>query len=233
MVPERHRDFEGTLVVDKYAVYPKMFDGNEIRWCWAHELHYASLMRSCRTRPARWPIWPPRSTGSPPCQSTCSRQAAASGRTACTSPLSPRWRRDRQTREIRGPRRGRRGRARPQEPAPPVRDPRVRHRSDQQPSELPLRRPVAFRKSSQQCKGGRRLMERTDHMTTCSRARRDEGKYVFREVRRTVLKHGTRGGAGPASRAGVGRPRRAPARPRRLPRPAPPRGAPADRTGRA
>ena len=58
-------------------------------------------------------------------------------------------------------------------------------------SEHPIRPRVMSRKTSQQYKGGRRSMERADHMSTCTRTWRDEGKSVFREVRRTILEHGT------------------------------------------
>ena len=58
-------------------------------------------------------------------------------------------------------------------------------------SEQPIRPRVMFRKTSQQYKGGRRSMERADHMSTCTRTWRNEGKSVFREVRRTILEHGT------------------------------------------
>lgn len=185
--------FAGIFVADRYAAYPKALGDCEIQWCWAHELRHA-----------RTDALLPEATD----------EAAELG-----DEIGSMFKMAKDLLELNDGRRSHALRVIMESELGDVLDrhagsddpvvigmvKRVRRglphlfvfleydgvEPTNNRSENPLRRPVTFRKSSHQCKGGRKSMERTDHMSTCTRSWRDEGKSVFGEIRRTVLEHGT------------------------------------------
>ena len=193
MVMERYMGrFVGAFVADRYVVYTMVFNGSEIQWCWAHELrhHREDALRPDATDEA-------------------ADLAAEIGRVFSMSKRMLKAVDDQRSHGLRIAMESELGdvldrHAGSDDPVVLGMVKRARRgiphlfvflEYDVDPtnnrSEDPLRRPVTFRKSSQQCKGGRKSMERSDHMSTCTRSWRDKGKSVFGEIRRSVLEHGT------------------------------------------
>ena len=193
IVPEKHiGEFRGKFVADDYGVYRKVLDGNEIQSCSAH--------RSRRNwADANLPDATAEAAELAGGIDGVYRTARGMLEAGCPRSRSLRTMLESEMGDVLDRHEG---------SGDPVVAAMVRRTRRNMPnlfvfaehegveptnnwSEQPLKRPAAFRRSSAQFKGGRRSMERSDHLSTCTETWRREGKSVFEEIRKTILEHGT------------------------------------------